>query len=64
MTSMITQRINGRWHFNGRLYKDIHGKEKQFVDELLNEVDVERISIVRTPNDALKRHNYQFPNKE
>ena len=60
MNSMIIQKIEAVWYFNGKLYKDLYGIEKQFVDQMLSEVKIEQLSLVRTPNDSLKRHNYQF----
>ncbi len=64
MHSMIIQRVEGRWFFNGKPYKDLYGKEKEFVDKMRQHVDIEILSIVRTPNDNLKRHNYQFAERQ
>lgn len=60
---MIIKNTGGKWYFDGLLYKDLSGKEKAFVDEMLAEVRIDKIAIQRTPNNDLKRHNYQFPNQ-
>lgn len=62
MQSLNIQNIGGKWYFNGRLYRELSGKEKAYVDLLLNEVRIENINSERKANPSLKNYNYEFHN--
>lgn len=60
MRNIEIRLIDGKWHFNGVLYNQLFGIEKDFVDKMLGEVKIDRIALERKPNTSLKNHNYDF----
>ena len=60
MKSIDIKLVSGKWYFNSRLYKDLSGIEKDFVDKMLIEVKIEAFKPERTANNNLKNYNHKF----